>query len=45
MIIAGPSPLDRIAGVDVHGAGSEGPTIILSDGDIRRRRVSKDGKE
>jgi hypothetical protein len=44
MIIAGPSPLDDVAGPDGDGAGIEVGTA-LSDGNIRRRRVSEDGKE
>ena len=44
VIIGGPSPLDGVAGLDVHGAGIEVVTAP-SDGDIRRRRVSEDGKE
>ena len=44
MIIAGPSPLDDVAGSDGHGAGAEIGTP-LSDGNIRRRRGSEDGTE
>ncbi len=44
MIIAGPRPLHRVADLDRHRAGTEIITT-LSDGNIRRRRVSENGKK
>ena len=42
VIIAGPSPLDRVADLDCDGAEIEVVTAP-SDGNIRRRRLSEDG--
>lgn len=44
VVIAGPSPLDDVAGLDGHGSGAEDGTT-LSHGNIRRRRGSDDWKE
>lgn len=44
MITGGPSPLHGVTGLDRNGAGIK-VVAALSDGDIRRRRESGDGKE
>ena len=44
VIIASPSPLNGVTGVDAHGTGIVVITAS-SDGNIRRRRESEDGKE